>query len=254
MKKMIAMILALACVFSFAACAGKKTDDTIGAESPSTSEQQTQTPSDDAAAEEQPSDDAVATMPDDDMIDDEFGVDGSAAQEPEGGESAAEGGTEKEESKQAALELLNKVWSSYTEDEKFPAAGGDYDNSVDDAAGAVNIANAENLSYLFTFPASDAVKLDGAASLMHMMNGNTFTCGAFHAANADDVSAIAQDIHSEISDKHWMCGFPDKMLIATSGNLIVSVYGDEELVNTFRDKLLALDTGFTAVYDEAISA
>ena len=91
MKKMIAMILALACVFSFAACASKKTDDTIGAESPSTSEQQTQTPSEDAAAEEQPSDDAVATMPDDDMIDDEFGVDGSAAQEPEGGESAAEG-------------------------------------------------------------------------------------------------------------------------------------------------------------------
>ncbi|MFQ8765158.1 MAG: hypothetical protein ACLR8U_00460 [Oscillospiraceae bacterium] len=58
MKKMIAMILALACVFSFAACASKKTDDTIGAESPSTSEQQTQTPSEDAAAEEQPSDDA----------------------------------------------------------------------------------------------------------------------------------------------------------------------------------------------------
>lgn len=52
MKKMIAMILALACVFSFAACASKKTDDTIGAESPSTSEQQTQTPSEDAAAEE----------------------------------------------------------------------------------------------------------------------------------------------------------------------------------------------------------
>lgn len=46
MKKMIAMILALACVFSFAACASKKTDDTIGAENPSTSEQQTQTPSD----------------------------------------------------------------------------------------------------------------------------------------------------------------------------------------------------------------
>ena len=145
----------------------------------------------------------------------------------------------KEESKQAALELLNKVWASYTDDEKFPAAGGDYDNSVDDAAGAVNIANAENLSYLFTFPASDAVKLDGAASLMHMMNGNTFTCGAFHAANAEDVSSIVEDIHAEISGKHWMCGFPDKMLIATSGNLIVSVYGDEELVNTFRDKLLA---------------
>ena len=51
-----------------------------------------------------------------------------------------------------------------------------------------------------------------------------------------------------------MCGFPDKMLIATSGNLIVSVYGDEELVNTFSDKLLAVDSSFTAAYDEAIDA
>ena len=234
MKKMIAMILALACVFSFAACASKKTDDTIGAESPSTSEQQTQTPSDDAAAEEQPSDDAVATMPDDDMIDDEFGVDGPAAQEPEGGESAAEGGTEKEESKQAALELLNKVWASYTDDEKFPAAGGDYDNSVDDAAGAVNIANAENLSYLFTFPASDAVKLDGAASLMHMMNGNTFTCGAFHAANAEDVSSIVEDIHAEISGKHWMCGFPDTVVVLRMTDCVITAYGADDLIQAFK--------------------
>ena len=51
-----------------------------------------------------------------------------------------------------------------------------------------------------------------------------------------------------------MCGFPDKMFIATSGNLIVAVYGDEELVNTFRDKLAAADASFTTVYDEAIDA
>lgn len=39
MKKILAMLLALACVLSFAACASKKTDDTIGEEKPSTSEQ-----------------------------------------------------------------------------------------------------------------------------------------------------------------------------------------------------------------------
>ena len=118
----------------------------------------------------------------------------------------------------------------------------------------MNIANADTVSYLLTFPAADVAKLDGAASIMHMMNSNTFTCGAFHAANADDVSAIVEDIHSEISGKHWMCGFPDKMFLATNGSLIVSVYGDEDLVNTFRDKLFAADAGFTSVYDEAISA
>ena len=254
MKKILAMLLALACVLSFAACASKKTDDTIGEEKPSTSEQTPTEP--EAPAEEpdapveKPADDENAAKPDDGMLDDEFGV-GEPSEE---NAPAAEGGTENAESTQEALDLLNSVWAAYTDEEKFPAAGGDYDNNVDDAAGTVNIANAENVAYLFTFPTEDVVKLDGAASIMHMMNGNTFTCGAFHAANADDVSAITEDIHTAISGKHWMCGFPDKMLIAVSGNLIVSVYGSEDLVNTFRDKLFAIDSSFTAVYDEAIDA
>ena len=253
MKKLLAMLLALACVLSLAACA-KKEENTAEPETPAASDQQT--PAEDTSNADNADADmnVPATMPDDGLIDEGFGVDGPAAMQPEENESAAEGGTENAESAQQALDLLNKVWSSYTEDEKFPAAGGDYDNNVDDAAGAVNIANADNVSYLLTFPASDVAKLDGAASLMHMMNANTFTCGAFHAANADDVSSIAEDIHTEISGKQWMCGFPDKMVIAKSGDLIVALYGNEELVNTFRDKLLALEADVTVVYDEAIDA
>ncbi len=262
MKKLLAMLLALACVFSFAACASKNTNDTTEPETPSTSDQQPETPAEqpEAPAEEPaetPADDGAsdgvnidtpAVMPDDGFL-----VEGGGQQSEEN-KPAAEGGTENAESAKAALDLLNKVWSSYTEDEKFPAAGGDYDTNVNDAAGNVNIANADTVSYLLTFPAADVAKLDGAASIMHMMNGNTFTCGAFHVANADDVSAIVEDIHTEISGKHWMCGFPDKMFLATNGNLIVSVYGNEDLVNTFRDKLFAADAGFTTAYDEAISA
>ena len=156
----------------------------------------------------------------------------------------------------SALELLETVWNSYSDDEKFPAAGGDYseENMRDGAPGNFSMDDADLLDSSLGFPAAEAGKIDDAASLVHMMNLNTFTCGAFHAANAEDVSSIVEDIHAEISGKHWMCGFPDKMLIATSGNLIVSVYGDEELVNTFRDKLLAVDSSFTAAYDEAIDA
>ena len=260
MKKILAMILALACVFSFAACASKDPGDTADGDTPAASDQQPETPVEEPEVPveepEAPAEEPAETPADDGSVsidtpavvlpDDGFIVEGPAMQEPEQNTPAAEGGTENEESAKAALDLLNKVWSSYTEDEKFPAAGGDYDNNVDDAAGTVNIANAETVSYLLTFPAADVVKLDGAASIMHMMNGNTFTCGAFHVANADDVSSIAEDIHSEISGKHWMCGFPDKMFIATNGNLIVSCYGNEDLVNTFRDKLFAADAGFTS--------
>ena len=249
MKKILALILALTCVFSFAACAGKEGADSTGADTPADSSQQPELPVEDPADDGAVSIDTPAVMPDDGFL-----VEGPAAQEPEENTPAAEGGTENADSAKAVLDLLDSVWATYTEDEKFPAAGGDYDNNVDGAPGTVNISNAETVSYLLTFPEADVAKLDGAASLLHMMNGNTFTCGAFHAASADDVSSIADDIHAAISGKHWMCGFPEKMLIATNGNVIVSVFGNEDLVNTFRDKLFAAATGFTAVYEEAISA
>ena len=153
-----------------------------------------------------------------------------------------------------SLALLTKVWDSYTDDEKFPAAGGDYETSVDDAPGAFDPSNADNLNFLLTVPTEDASLIDDAASLMHMMNANTFTCGAFRLKDAADADAVCAAIHDGLNSKQWMCGFPDKMFIATSGNLIVAVYGDEELVNTFRDKLAAADASFTAVYDEAIDA
>ena len=129
-----------------------------------------------------------------------------------------------------SLALLTKVWDSYTDDEKFPAAGGDYETSVDEAPGA----------------------FDHAASLMHMMNANTFTCGALRVKNGDDAAKLAEDLRDAIQNKQWMCGFPDKLVIATLGNYVVSVYGDEELVNTFRDKLQAAYSDAAIAYDEMI--
>lgn len=151
-----------------------------------------------------------------------------------------------------ALTLLNTVWDSYTDDEKFPAAGGDYEHSVDGAPGAFDISDTDNLTYLLSVPAEDADKLDDAASLMHMMNANTFTCGALRVKNGDDAAKLAEDLRDAIQNKQWMCGFPDKLVIATLGNYVVSVYGDEELVNTFRDKLQAAYSDAAIAYDEMI--
>ncbi len=151
-----------------------------------------------------------------------------------------------------SLTILNKVWESYTDDEKFPAAGGDYEHAVDNAPGAFDPSDADNLSYMLSVPTDDASLIDDAASLMHMMNMNTFTCGALRTASADDAAKLASDLRDAIQAKQWMCGFPDKLVIATLGNYVVSVYGDEELVNTFRDKLLAAYSDASVVYDEAI--
>ena len=153
-----------------------------------------------------------------------------------------------------ALTILNAIWNTYSDEEKFPAAGGDSEHAVDGAPGSFDASNADSLSYLLTFPADDVSLIDSAASLVHMMNLNTFTCGAFHVADANNVARLADDLRTTIQAKHWMCGFPDKLVIVTVGQSVLSVYGNEELVNTFRDKLLASYSAATAVYDEAINA
>lgn len=153
-----------------------------------------------------------------------------------------------------ALTILNAIWNTYSDEEKFPAAGGDSEHAVDGAPGSFDASNADSLSYLLTFPADDASLIDSAASLVHMMNLNTFTCGAFHVADANNVTRLADDLRTTIQAKHWMCGFPDKLVIVTVGQSVLSVYGNEELVNTFRDKLLTSYSAATAVYDEAINA
>lgn len=143
-----------------------------------------------------------------------------------------------------ALSILTAVWNAYSDDEKFPA--------TEDAPISMDISNTDNLTYLLTFPAEDAALIDGAASLTHMMNLNTFTCGAFHAVSAQDVTKLADDLHTAIADKQWMCGFPDKLVVVTLDQYVISMYGHEDLINTFRDKLQAAYSSAAIAYEEAI--
>ena len=144
-----------------------------------------------------------------------------------------------------ALSILTAVWNTYNDDEKFPVA--------EDAPISMDISSIDNISYLLTFPAEDAALIDGAASLTHMMNLNTFTCGAFHAVSTQDAAKLADDLHTAIADKHWMCGFPDKMVIVTLDQTVISLYGHEDLVNTVRDKLQAAYPSAAIAYEEAVS-
>lgn len=144
-----------------------------------------------------------------------------------------------------ALSILTAVWNTYNDDEKFPVS--------EDAPISMDISSIDNISYLLTFPAEDAALIDGAASLTHMMNLNTFTCGAFHAVSTQDAAKLADDLHTAIADKHWMCGFPDKMVIVTLDQTVISLYGHEDLINTFRDKLQAAYPSAAIAYEEAIS-
>lgn len=281
MKKLLCLLLTLAMTLSLAACGSKADDKTPEEDDPTQAETPVDDKQDEPSADDADKDNASDAT--------EIGPDANKDEKPDEAQKPAEptkSDSKKDEtpaskpsepakpaepSKPAetpsetpsetpaaqdtgALSLLTSVWSTYSEDDKFPAAGGDAEHSVDDAPGSFDVSNADSLTYQLTFPSADVSLIDGAASLVHMMNLNTFTCGAFHVSDADNVSTVAADIRSAVQGKQWMCGFPDKLVIFTSGQYVVSVYGNESLVNTFRDKFVAAHSGASTVYDEAIGA
>ena len=275
MKKLLYLLTACALMLSLAACGSKADEDKQPDEDPVQEEtpidDKQETPETDDASKEEPSDDSVKTEPDankdekpgetqkpSELAKTDSKKDEAPASKPSAPSKPTETPPETPaeapaEQNTGALSLLTSVWGTYSEDDKFPAGGGDAEHAVDDAPGSFDVSNADSLTYQLTFPSDDISLIDGAASLVHMMNMNTFTCGAFHVADAGNVSKVADDIRSAVQGKQWMCGFPDKLVIFTTGQYVVSVYGDEDLVNTFRDKLSACHSGAVAVYDEAIS-
>lgn len=155
---------------------------------------------------------------------------------------------------QSALEMLTQVWDSYGEDEKFPTAGGDMteENMTMDAPGKFGIDDTAALDTTLGFPASSAEKIDDAASLVHMMNANTFTCGAFHIKNEGDAGDVANAIKDNILQRHWLCGFPDQLVIMKLDDYVVSFFGEREIVETFQAKVTAAFPFAETICDEPI--
>ena len=67
----------------------------------------------------------------------------------------------------SALEILEKVWSKYSTDEKFPATGGSEKHMEEDKPGKFDVSDAEALDFELGFPKDAAAEIDDAASLVH---------------------------------------------------------------------------------------
>lgn len=168
---------------------------------------------------------------------------------------AGNGGNKKDDTEgKKAVDILTDVWAAYEADEKFAIAGGDYENMVQDAPGAVNVSDGESLDSLLGFPADSAGLIDEAASMMHMMNQNTFTAGVYHVTDAGDVAAVADALKENIMNRQWMCGFPDDLVIYSVGtNYVAAAFGAEETVDDFEDHLEEVYASAKNLYDEDLT-
>ncbi len=153
----------------------------------------------------------------------------------------------------SALEILEKVWSKYSADEKFSATGGSEKHMKEDMPGKFDVSDAEALDFELGFPKANASEIDDAASLMHMLNQNNFSCGVYHVKDSGNVEALAGKIKENILARQWLCGFPEKLVILTVGDYIVSVFGAGELTDTFIAKLSAEYSSAKQLFDVPVA-
>lgn len=138
----------------------------------------------------------------------------------------------------SAQNILQDVWAAHTDEEKFPAFGGDMENMAENDAGIINVEDGAYIDNMLGFPEESVGLIDEGASLMHMMNQNIFTGAAYHVTDAADVEDVAAKLKDNILNRQWMCGFPDTLIVYRVGeNFLISAFGNAEIIDTFETHL-----------------
>lgn len=163
--------------------------------------------------------------------------------------------TENQEPKYTqSLDVLNEVFKSYKEDERFAIYGGNQENAVEDAPGKFDISKTEELENVLGLPGEQVSGIDDAASAVHMMNGNTFTGAAYHLKDSTDVNTFADAVKSCILAKQWVCGQPDTLIIIqVDGGYVITAYGEKGIMETFKNNALTALSGAQVVTEAPVA-
>lgn len=153
-----------------------------------------------------------------------------------------------------ALDVLNEVVKAYAEDELFAMYGGDQENAVMDAPGKFDISKMEELENIYGLPADLSSDIEDAATMVHMMNANTFTGAAYRLREGTDLNAFADSVKSCILAKQWICGQPDSLLIINvDGRYVITAFGAAELMEDLKTNTLAVINGAQVIVEAPIA-
>ena len=154
---------------------------------------------------------------------------------------------------ESSLAVLESIWNLYGEDEKFAVIGGNVESPVDGAPGNYDMAYAENLTWNLLVPADQLANIDEAATMIHMMNANTFTCGVVHLTEGTDAAAFAQVMRDAIQGNMWMCGFPETLTVATvGGEYVLIAFGVNDAMNPFMTHFNEAYADANILFNEAV--
>ena len=153
----------------------------------------------------------------------------------------------------SALEILETVWADYAEDEKFAVIGGNIEANIMDAPGNYDLTYAENMTWNLLVPADQIPNITEAASMIHMMNANNFTCGVFKLTEGVTAADFGAAMKDAVLGNQWMCGFPETLLIRNFGDTYVLVaFGINDVMTPFETHLTAVYPDMETIANEPI--
>lgn len=154
-----------------------------------------------------------------------------------------------------AAGILTAVWEKYAEDERFAVYGGMMDAPVDNAPGNLDLTNGDELASKYLMNADLLAQVDEGASLTHLMNNNLFSAAAFRLKAQTNAEAFAKSLRDNIQKNQWICGQPDRLLIARAeGDYLVVAFGSEDAMKTFSSRFTQCFSGAKTFYSEAVVA
>lgn len=166
--------------------------------------------------------------------------------------SQEQGGAESQYAE--ALDVMNKVIEAYSEDEMFTMYGGDQENAVMDAPGKFDISKTEELENTLGLPEELASDIEDAASVVHMMNANTFTGAAYRLKDDADMNDFADSVKSGVLAKQWICGQPDTLIVINvDGRYVITAYGEAEIIEVFKENALSVFRDAQVITETPIS-
>ena len=139
---------------------------------------------------------------------------------------------------ESAAAFYTKVWGALTDDQKFPASGGDIDHTADGPAKFNFTAeNAETFKWWLHVTDELLAQIDqnDVATLIHMMNTNTFCSAVMELKNAGEASSFGEIYKEIVQGNHWMCGFPDTLVVLSLGDFVLTAYGADDLIQLFKN-------------------
>lgn len=166
--------------------------------------------------------------------------------------TAAPGTTQPTGETTGSVAILEAIWARFGEEERFSTYGGSIENAVTDAPGALNMAATEELTGSYLLPADKLGGITEGASLVHMMNANIFTAVVVKL-HSSDVQSLFESWRDAIQSNRWICGQPDRLLMATVGEgYLLMSFGGNDAMNLFQAKLAEAVPQVRILYNEAI--